>query len=120
MRIALGTFACTGISSQLGVDPATGALAALLHYAGKLKSGREPIEVTVPPFGRNQAPQDPEVALDLTVDPETEAVLQREAARQGTTISQLAVHSVLAYLAELDLLGGAVPPSGGRPRRLDA
>ncbi len=103
MRIALGRLACSGISNQLGVDPATGVRAALLHYAGKLKAGREPIGV--PRFSRGE--RAPVVALELTVDAETEAVLMREAARQGTSISELAAHSVLAYLAELDLLEGA-------------
>jgi hypothetical protein len=51
------------------------------------------------------------VAFELTVDPETEAVLEREALRQRTTISQLAAHTVLVYLAELEFLG--VSPRAG-------
>ncbi len=50
---------------------------------------------------------EPEVAFDLAVDPETEAMLEQEALRQRTTLSQLAAHTVLVYLAELEFLGVA-------------
>lgn len=112
MRIALGTFACTGITTQMGVDLPTGVRAALLHYAGKLRSGRKPIEIPALPEGL--APQESGVAVvDLTVDAQTQALLEQEAARQGTSLNQLAVHSVLVYLAELDFLGAPAPLGGG-------
>jgi hypothetical protein len=38
------------------------------------------------------------------VDGETWEALEREAARQGATASELAAHSVLVYLAEIDRL----------------
>jgi hypothetical protein len=116
MRVALGTFACSGIEAHLGADIQAGVRAALLHYAQKLKSGRRPLEL--PLFCRDQNPQDAKVAFDLTVDAETEAALTREAARQGATLSQLAVHTVMVYLAELDFL--AVPPLGGPASRRKA
>jgi hypothetical protein len=102
MRIALGGFACSGIRDQLGMDLPTGARVALLHYAGKLRSGRKPIGV--PAFGPGTEPTESEVAFDLTVDAATEALLEQEAARQGTSLSRLAAHSVLVYLAEMDLV----------------
>lgn len=43
-------------------------------------------------------------AVDLPVDDRTWALLEREAARQGATVSQVVTHSVLVYLAELDRL----------------
>ncbi len=102
MRVALGTFTRSGIEAQLGVDVATGVQAALCHYAGKLKSGRAPLGM--PRFIQDQSSRDAEVAFDLAVDPEVEAVIEREAARQGTNVSQLARHTVMVYLAELDFL----------------
>lgn len=108
MRIALGTFARSGIEAQLGADLSSVVQAALSHYAGKLKSGRPPIGP--PSFARQASAAETAVALDLTVDSETEALLEREAARQQTSVSQLAGHTVLVYLAELDFLGSPTRP----------
>jgi hypothetical protein len=102
MRIALGTFTRRGIESQLGSDVGGTVQAALSHYAGKVKSGRPP---TGPPrFLPEQASEDARNAFELAVDPEMEALLEREAAKLGTDVSRLAAHSVLVYLAELDFL----------------
>lgn len=60
--------------------------------------------MSIPPFALEPSPGAPASAFDLPVDERTWAVLEREAARQGTTMSRLAVHSVLVYLAELDRL----------------
>jgi hypothetical protein len=109
MRVALGQFACSGIETHLGEDIPAGVRKALFHYAGKLKTGRRP--VAFPRFLADQAPQEAQVAFDLTVDAETEAMLEREALRQRTTLSQLVAHTVLVYLAELEFLGAA-PPRG--------
>jgi hypothetical protein len=78
---------------------------ALLHYIRKLKLGREP--VALPGFLKDQARKEAGVSFELTVDPEIEALLEREALRQRTTVSLLATHSVLVYLAELEFLGVA-------------
>ncbi|HEY4779168.1 MAG TPA: hypothetical protein VIH47_06220 [Solirubrobacterales bacterium] len=112
MRVALGKFACSGIETQLGDDIAAGTRTALFHYARKLKAGRRPI---VPPrFLADQRPQEPQAAFDLTVDPETEAVLEQEALRQRMTLSQLVAHTVMVYLAELEFLG--VAPRASAPQ----
>jgi hypothetical protein len=108
MRIVLGTFACTSITTQMGVDLPTGVRTALLHYAGKLRSGRKPIAMPAFPFDSGTS-EEAEVAVDLTLDARTEALLEEEAARQGTSVGRLASHSVLVYLAELDFLGA--PPA---------
>jgi len=108
MRIALGTFARSGIETQLGGDLDAAVQAALCHYAGKLRSGRPPI--APPNFARPASPADSAVSLDLAVDSETEALLEREAARQKTSVSQLAAHTVLVYLAELDFLSAPTRP----------
>lgn len=102
MRVTLGTFARSGIETQLGGDLAGTVQAALSHYAGKLKSGRTPVER--PSFCYKRSSRDPGVAFDLAVDPETEALLTQEAERQETNLGQLVAHTVLVYLAELDFL----------------
>src|ERR1700709_2402856 len=107
MKVALGTFACSGIETHLGSDIPATVRVALVHYADKLKAGRKPIEI--PPFLRDQPREDSRIAFDLTVDAEAESLLEREAARQGATVSQLAAHSVMVYLAELDFLSSPAP-----------
>jgi hypothetical protein len=100
MRIALGTFASSGIEAHLGDDIAAGVRVALSDYARRLESGPAPIGL--PRFIPDCASQEPAIVFDLPVDEDTRATLEREAARQGTTVSRLAVHGVLVYLAELD------------------
>lgn len=99
--MALGKFACAGIEAHLGDDIPAGVRTAMSHYSRKLKAGRPP--VAPPRFLVGQAPPQPELAFDLVVDPETEAMLEQEALQQRTTISQLAAHAVLVYLAESEL-----------------
>jgi hypothetical protein len=113
MRVALGKFACSGIETHLGEDIPAATRTALFHYARKLKAGRKP--VAPPRFLAGQAPPEPRVAFDLPVDPETETMLEQEALRQRTTLSQLAAHTVMVYLAELEFLG--VAPRAGALQR---
>lgn len=110
MMIALGKFACSGIEAHLGADIPAGVRKALFHYVGKLKAGRRP--VGFPRFMAEQAPPEEQLAFELAIDAETEAMLEREALRQGTTASQLVAHSVMVYLAELDFLSTA--PAGSQ------
>lgn len=109
VRVELGKLACNGLEGHFGADLSAGSRKALLHYAYKLKAGRRPI--AAPRF--LEAKTTPEVAFDLTLDRETEALLAQEARRQRTTMSRLAAHAVLVYLAELDFLG--VVPRGNAP-----
>jgi hypothetical protein len=105
MKIALGKFACSGLEAHLGDDIPAGVRTALFHYTSKLRTGRQP--VSFPRFLADGGPQEVEVAFDLIVDAETEAMLEREALRQRTTTGQLVAHSVLVYLAELEMVGAA-------------
>lgn len=117
MKVALGSFASSGIEDHLSADIPAGVQAALFHYAGKMKTGRGLLDV--PRFSPEQAFGETKagVELELEVDEEIEAMLEIEAARQGVTIDQLVVHAVLIYLAELDFLtqptvaGGPVVPA---------
>jgi hypothetical protein len=103
MKVALGKFACSGIEAHLGDDIPAGVRTALCHYTRKLKAGRRP--VAPPRFLDAQEAPEEQIAFDLAVDPETEAVLEQEALRQRTTLTRLASHTVLVYLAELEFLG---------------
>ena len=99
--VELGKLACSGLEGHFGADLAIGARKALLHYTYKVKAGRRP-----PAAPRFLKPgSDPEARFDLTLDRETEALLDREASRLRVTTTSLATHAVLVYLAELDFLG---------------
>ena len=104
MRVALGKFAISGIEAHFGTDIVAAVQAALLHYTRRLKSRRPPVGV---PRCLVQAPRAPGVAFELTVAPETRAVLEREARRQQVPVGQILVHAVFVYLADLDS-----PPEG--------
>jgi hypothetical protein len=102
VKVPLGTFACNGIESYLDADIASGVRAALSDFTQRLESGRAPVDVPRAPLEAISA--EPAMAVDLPLDERTWQLLQREARRQGATMSQLAAHSVLTYLAELDRL----------------
>jgi hypothetical protein len=102
VKVPLGTFACNGIEACLDSDIAAAVRAALSDFTQRLESGRAPIDLPKEPLGA--ASGEPAMAVDLDLDESTWQLLQREARRQGSTVSQLAAHSVLIYLAELDRL----------------
>jgi hypothetical protein len=100
VNVELGKLACNGLSGHFG-DIETGARKALLHYVYKLKAGRKP--VAAPRF--LGSPSVPAAKFDLTLDRDSEAVLAEEAGRQHTSVTRLATHAVMIYLAELEFLG---------------
>lgn len=100
VNVELGKLACNGLAGHFG-DIEAGARKALLHYVYKLKARRKP--VPVPRFLESAI--DPASKFDLTLDRDSEAVLAEEAVRQHTTVTRLATHAVLLYLAELEFLG---------------
>lgn len=91
-----------GVEAHLGSDLALGVREALANYTRQLDSESPPPEI--PRFAAGAPSPRPAKALDLPVNEETWEALEREAARQGTTASELAAHSVLVYLAEIDRL----------------
>jgi hypothetical protein len=109
INVELGKLACSGLEGHFGSDLTVGARKALLHYAYKLKMGRRP--VAAPHFLEPEPT--PHVRVELTLDRLTEEALEQEAQRQHVTMSRLATHAVLVYLAELDFLG--VVPGGTTP-----
>lgn len=103
MKIVVGPLARSGIEALLGGDIPAGVQAALGHYA---ESGARD-ELT--PAGRalpcllEHPPSRVGAELELTLDPEVEAALERGARELGgLSTSQIAAHAVLAYLADLD------------------
>jgi hypothetical protein len=100
MRVALGTFARSGIESRFGGEVVAGVQAALLHYTRRLRSSRRP--VAFPRFRREAPSETSGLDLELPIDPSIEAELQREVLRQGVSIEDLAEHAILVFLADLD------------------
>ena len=118
MKVALNTFARSGIEARSGCDLVAGVQTALRDYAQCLRSGRKVPEF--PRFLHEGSATRPEVNLELSVDPEVEQALEQEAREsEGLSVEQLASHAVLVYLADLDR--AAAPPERRmpllRPRR---
>jgi hypothetical protein len=113
IRVQLGKLACYGLEEHFCADVPGGVRRALVHYAYKLRVGRRPI---APPRFLDEEPP-PQAEFELRLDPETEAALEQEALRQRLSLSRLASHAVLVYLAELEFLGATSPaPTEGEPR----
>jgi hypothetical protein len=106
VKVALGKFACNGIEAFLDSDIPAGVQAALSDFTRRIESGMPLAGI---PRLSGGAEGESALAVDLPVDERTWRILEREAARQGTTVSRLAAHSVLVYLAEIDRL---TPPGG--------
>jgi len=102
MRVALGAFACAGITAHIGGDITAAVEKAAFHYASRLKADRPPIGL--PRFADGPGPEGPEQVIELELASEVEDLLAAEARRQGVAVEQLVAHAVLVYLAELDFL----------------
>ncbi len=123
MKVLLGPLARTGLETRVGANLPAAVNAALVYYVGKLNSGRPPARI--PDFLKVQADPasgdrsgtgtaSPRPLVEVSVDERIEAVLSTDAERQGVSLSELAGHAVIVYLAELDLIGD---PEQGRTRR---
>jgi hypothetical protein len=88
-----------GVEAHLGSDLSVGVRAALAEYTRRLDSDTPPLPI--PRLARDVSPAQAKV-IDLPVNEEIWEALEREADRQNTTVSKLAEHSVLLYLAEID------------------
>lgn len=100
LKVVIGKLARLGIEVQLRTDVVAGAHEALLYYVRKLDSGQPPL--APPRFLRDQPPDGAAVVLELAVDAETQAALEREASRQRIPLSQVLAHAVFVYLADLE------------------
>lgn len=114
MKIVLGEFSRRGIEACLGGDIEDGVRTALRHYVRRYES-TSPF-TALPGFCFERSPAHPQHDLELTVEPEVERALAREAsARGGVPVEELATHAILAYLAVVDKATGgearARPPA---------
>lgn len=100
MKVVLGTFTRSGIEALLGGDIAACVRAALGRYAERVEL--EPTRRAIP--GRpDLRPTSVGAEIELALDPEVEAALEREARESGgASLDQVVTHAVLAYLADLD------------------
>lgn len=118
MEITLGRFARSGIETRLGGDVSTGVQLALHHYTRRLRSARRPIDP--PHFGASAQPRSAGAAtVEVTLDPEVEAILEQEARRQQLPLEQILRHAVFVCLADFDFgpeAGGGAVSAG--PTRL--
>jgi|SRR5215213_1489362 len=105
MKIELDKLACSGLENQRG-GLVAGLHAALFHYTGRLKTGRRPL--SYPRFLADQPAKAPHLVVEVEVDPEIEASLEREAAASQVTVNQIVGHSVLIYLADTELVANSV------------
>ncbi len=126
MKVLLGPLAKSGLETRVGANLPAAINAALVYYVGKLNSGRPPARI--PDFLKVQGDREtedgpttadmevslPRPVVEVAVDERIEAALAADAERQGVSLSELAGHAVLVYLAELDLIGD---PDQDRPRR---
>ena len=89
-----------GVEAHLGSDLSVGVRAALTEYTRRLRSDTPPLPI--PRLARDASPAEAARVIDLPVNAEIWEALEREAVRQDATVSELAAHSVLLYLAEID------------------
>ena len=109
MRVTIGSLARSGLELHGGGNLDATVNAALLYYVKKVESGRIPAKY--PNFLAGSKPaegteQPADTGVEIEVDPEVEAELERVAAEQETSAPEFAGHAVLVYLAELDLVAG--------------
>jgi hypothetical protein len=109
MKVAIGGLAVWGIERKMGGEVSAGIEHALTHYTRRLRSSRPPLEL--PNLNGSTTAKGELHTFDLTVAPEVEAELEREAERQHTTLDEIAGHSVMVLLADLDRGEGATSPS---------
>jgi len=105
IKVQLGELAQSGLEKYFCADLAGGVRRALVHYAYKLRVGRPP----VPPPRFLPDRLAPQTEFEMRLDPQSEAILEQEALRRRVSMSELATHAVMVYLAELDFLGVKSP-----------
>lgn len=98
MRVALGEFACFCVASRFGADLGCGIQSAARHYSRKLSSQAETGSRLRLPKRLDR----PFVEVDVPLDAEVVARLEREAMVRSVDVQQLLNHAVFVYFAELD------------------
>lgn len=101
VKLELGPFARSGLAASAGGDIELGVRRALAHLAAKVGAGRPPVP---PPTFLPAAESAPDDLLEVDVDREVVATLEREARRCGVSFAAIAAHAAMVYLAELESL----------------
>jgi hypothetical protein len=123
MKVILGPLSIAGLEENVGPDLPAAIDAALVHYVGKLDSGKRlprfpeftPVQGIRGVGGESRADTAAgRVEVEVEVEEGVMASLAAEADRQGVGLTDLAAHAVLVYLAEVDLIGD---PDAGVPAR---
>jgi hypothetical protein len=102
VKVYLGVLACAGIEANLDADAPAGVKLALADYVRRLEAGLHPIGL--PRFAQDWIGSGRETMVEVSVGERAIEALEREAGRLNATVDQVATHSVLVYLAELDRL----------------
>lgn len=84
----------------MGGDGTEAIRTVLSDYLGRLQSGGE--TTPFPRFRREGGDAKPTAEIDVSLDADTAAALEREATRQAVSPEQLLMHAVLVGLAERD------------------
>jgi len=109
LRVALGTFARSGIESRFGEGRiVAGAQEAVLHYALRVLPGRH-----TPAFPRFQCEPQEALEIELELDAAMEATLKREAHKHRISVDRILAHAVLVYLADWDVKSALGTDSAG-------
>lgn len=96
----LGSFAREGIEDLGDADLDGGVEAALRYYVSILDGDAPPPRL---PRGWAAGPPGPGgTEVELCLEPPLGAALERDAERQGATVTELATHAILVYLAARD------------------
>ena len=104
MQVMIGPLARSGLESRGGKDLNASVRAALLYYMQKLRNGRPPTKYPKFLATVGASASDADVSVEVEVDRRFQAEFAREADEQGVSVSELARHAVLLYLADVDLV----------------
>ncbi len=99
MKVVLGRFARSGIEAQEGEDLVAGVEVAIRHYTHRVRSRWDP--VAPPRFLGGTVPAGEEIELE--VEPDAEATLEREALRHHVSVEEMLAHAVFTYLVDRDV-----------------
>lgn len=102
VTVRLGGFAVDALAGKVGNgnDPAPADVLRAIQFYLSQSRRRNP-GWAYPAFMRKQRPAE-QVEFELGIDDSLWAWLEKEAARQGVTMSQLLEHATLYYAAEMD------------------
>jgi hypothetical protein len=98
MKVELGKFACFCVESRFGSNLDIGVQSAARHYCRRLRSASSPS----PGLRLPRMAESPFVELEVSLDEEVLAPLEREARCRSVDVQQVLNHAVFVYLADLD------------------